>query len=223
MESDGMKTTLRSLFFVLLAVGGMALLAGYARGTDETLPPEVKALIGINLPPVRVEGKDIKMDPRLKPLPSDYVRIQPASIPGWKYRGGGLLTKSPQSEHRMGLEELYRGDLSIFVIDQIDENDKSKTILDAQVLPQKLLLYYVKNGEVVEKKQGRLYEISEMCEREDAEIIVGLMRPEAGKEDCQHKTTQVIRAWKIDSGSGRVTAISTHGVACLVPAGNTCH
>ena len=218
-----MKTTLRSLFFVLLAVGGMALLAGYARGTDETLPPEVKALIGINLPPVRVEGKDIKMDPRLKPLPSDYVRIQPASIPGWKYKGGWLLNKSPQSKQRMGVEELYRGDLSIFVIDLIDENDKSKTILDAQVLPQNLLLYYVKNCEVVKRNKRGLYELNAMCERADSEITVGLMRPEAGKEDCQHKTTQVKRAWKIDPVTGRIIVIPTNGVTCLVPAGDWCN
>jgi hypothetical protein len=44
MEDDGMKTTLRSFIFVLLAVaGGMSMMAGNAQAEVETLPPGVKA------------------------------------------------------------------------------------------------------------------------------------------------------------------------------------
>ena len=213
---------MRNIFLVFLAAGGIALLAGNALSADDALPPEVKELIGMKLPPVRVEGKDIKRDPRLKPLPPDYVQIQPASIPGWKYKGGWLLDKPPIPKKHMGVEELYRGNLSIFVIDLIDESDKSKIILDAQVLPQNLLLYYVKNGEVARKSKRDLYELDAMCQRDVSEVIVGLMRPELGKENCQHKTTQVIRAWKIDSETGHIMAIPPDGVTCLVPAADWC-
>lgn len=220
-----MKATLRGFIFILFTVaGGMVLLAGMAQGADDAMPPEVKALIGMKLPPVRVEGKDIKRDPRLKPLPQDYVQIQPASIPGWKPNGGWLLDKLSESKQNVGVEKLYRDDLLIFVVDLIDGNDKNKIILDAQVLPQKLLRYYVKNGAIEEKKKTRgLYEFNAMCERDASEIIVGLMRPEAGKEDCQHKTTQVSRAWKIDSRTGHITTIPANGVTCLVPAEDWCN
>jgi hypothetical protein len=213
-EKNCMKKIIINLTLVLFALGAMALQMSKAQGSDEVLPPEVKELIGINLPPVRVAGKDLKLDPRVEPL------LQPADIPGWKYRGGWLVTQTPTKS--MDVEEVYRGNLSIFVVDQIDENDHSKLILDAHELPQNLLWYYVKNGKAVEKKKRGLYEFNAMCKRNNSEVIVALMRPEAGEENCQHETTQVIRAWKIDSETGHITEIAPQGVSCLVPAGDAC-
>jgi hypothetical protein len=201
----------------MISLGWLLLISANLQAADDVLPPEVKSLIGMKLPPVRVEGKDIKRDPRLEPLPSDYVLLQPASIPQWKYKGGWLL---PQTN--MGIEELYLGDLSIFVVDTINKNNKIKTILDAHVLPQNLLFYYIKDGKVVKKNKTGLYELNAMCEREASEVIVGLMRPEVGNENCQHKTTQVIRAWKIDPNTGSIMLIPSHGVTCLVPAADWC-
>ena len=194
IQSDVLSRIRRGLL-VLAVAGGMTVMAGSAYCEGDVLPPEVRAMVGMRIP-AKAPGRQ-------------------GSVPGWLRMGSYALDAAKRPLQSLGVEELYRDDVSIFVIDLLDEKDWSRTILDAQVMPQKLLWYYVKNGKFVEKKNKQLYSFSSMCKRADSETIVGLMRPESGKEDCTHHSKQVIRAWIIDQQSGRITGIPTQGVSCF--------
>lgn len=190
-----MKAKFRSLIFVLLAAG-IALLTGNAQAADEALPPEVKALIGMKIP-AKAPGRT-------------------GDIPEWKTIVGGVLGSKPNDIQEMGLEELYRDGISIFVIDLMDKRDRSRTVLDARLLPRQLLSYEIKNGKIVMKRNSsQLYSLVMGCERNRSEeTIVGLMRPEPGKGNCTHNSKQVKRAWLIDPQTGRITDISPQDVSC---------
>lgn len=190
-----MKTTMRGLALVVLAVaGGIALLAGNAQGADDAMPPEVQALIGMEIP--------------------DTESGMNGAVPEWKMKGGSLLENFLYPEQPLLIEELYQNKLSVFVIERLDRKKKSRTILDVAVLPRHMLNYNVKNGEIVWKKSLQVYRFERGCERERYETVVGVMRPERGKEDCTHKSKQVKRAWKIDHQTGRITEIPSYGVSC---------
>lgn len=186
---------IRRCLLVFAVAGGMSLLAVNAQGAGDTLPPEVEVLIGMRIP-AKAPGRG-------------------GNVPGWGRMGSYALDAVILPQQSLGVEELYRDDVSIFAIILLDEKDWSRTILDAQVIPQKLLWYYVKNGKFVEKKNRRLHSFSSMCKRADSETIVGLMRPEPGKENCTHNSKQVIRAWKIEQQTGRITGIPTQDVSCF--------
>jgi len=166
--------------------------ASYARDKN---PTEVEALIGMRIP-AKAPGRQ-------------------GSVPGWWMMGSYALDAAKRPQQSLGVEELYRDDVSIFVIDLLDEKDLSRTILDAQVIPRNLLWYNAKNGKFAQKNNRRLYRFNSMCKRADFETIVGLMRPESGKEDCTHHSKQVIRAWRIDQQTGHIVDTSTQGVSCF--------
>jgi hypothetical protein len=162
-------------------------------------PPEVDALIGIRLKWFHILGSGKNEE-----------------IPGWSVKRGTDLSISPQPKQSIGVEEIYQGNGSFaFVVDLFDSANRLRTILDAQVLPRQLLGYTVKKGKIVWKKNThQMYHFEPMCERLIHETVVGLMRPETGKEDCTHKSKQILRAWKINEQSGQITEISPQGVSC---------
>lgn len=162
-------------------------------GVSEVLPPEVKALIGMRIPSEK-QG--------------EFGRIQ-----GWKRKGSIILNIFPKQRQTMGVDELYRDDMSIFAIVLTDETGWSMTVLDVRVLPRHLLNYNVKNGEIVWKKSARAYRFENTCYL-PKETVVAIARPEKGKEDCTHTTRQIKRAWKIDRETDRISEIPTQGVSC---------
>ncbi len=174
---------------IFVAASGAALLAGNAEGVEESLPSEVRALVGMKIPDMEPSGK--------------------GGIPGWHSKRGTLLGKQ-----RVGVEELYRGSTFIFLVSGLDETGKNRTVLGVQVLPLNLLSYYEKDGELMFTRHSKKYQFESLCYRQKGEIVVGLMRPERGSEDCRHTTKQIKRAWSIDEQSGRISEISTQGVSC---------
>ncbi|MDO8262212.1 MAG: hypothetical protein Q7T21_03195 [Gallionella sp.] len=194
IQSDVLSRIRRGLL-VLAVAGGMTVMAGSAYCEGDVLPPEVRAMVGMRIP-AKAPGKG-------------------GDVPGWGRMGSYALDAATLPQQSLGVEELYRDNVSIFAIILLDEKDWSRTILDAQVIPQKLLWYYVKNGKFVEKKNRRLYSFNSMCKRADSETIVGLMRPESGKENCTHHSKQVMHAWKIGQQTGRITDIPAQGVSCF--------
>jgi len=189
-----MKTTMRGLMFVVLAVvGTMAVLVGNAQGKETSLPPEVKKLIGMKM---------------------TFDNNRGSRVPGWERVGSYSLI--PGNEV-LGVDELYRESESIFAVIFFNKNDHSKTILDARVLPQDSLSYFVRGGQVVPRKSSRVLYFRNICKRADTEIVVGLMRPEPEmqQDNCTHWSKQVKRAWSIDEQTGRISEISTEGVSCF--------
>lgn len=190
-----MKITIRGRIFALLLISSaMPVLASHAQGTNEPLPPEVKMLIGIHI-------KSNKQ--------GEFGRVE-----NWKTRRWTTLNIFPKPNLSMGVEELYRDNTSIFVVELMNKADWSMTLLDVRVLPRHMLNYDVKNGTIVWSKNSRAYRFESMCYRKPKETIVAIMRPERGKEDCTHTTRQVKRAWKIDQETGHISEISAHGVSC---------
>ncbi len=196
-----MKATMRSLIFVVLAVaGGMALLAGNAQGAEDAMPPEVKALIGMRIP--------------------DTETGRNGEIPNWTMNGGEVFRISTDGASGSMISGYFQNNLSIFVVEERNNKEKYRTILDAQLLPIEFLTYYLKNGKAVTKKQWwKFYVPTVLCYRERGETIVGLMRPERGKYDCSHKTKQIKRAWKINQETGHIAETSPQEVSCSYMGG----
>lgn len=214
-----MKTTLRSFVFILLAVaGGMTPLLANAQGTDDAMPPEVKALIGMKLSPVRVEGRDIKRAPWTKPLPPDYVKMVPPSIPNFVDVASAVIpvtnVLSARSDCALGY---YLGDANgkwpVFLID-CTYPDMSVEILDVQMLSENLIEWKYIGGK--RKFLEDRFQFSDSCETRvgDSRIIFGLVKPEKGKLDVSHDSIRVKQAWQIDEQSGRIAPISTKELQC---------
>jgi hypothetical protein len=200
---------------VFAVAGGMSLLVVSAQGADDKLPPEVRVLIGMKLPAVRIEGTDIKRAPWAKPLSSDYVRMSPARVPGFIYAGGALVYENDKSINWLAYSEvLADGKWPVFIIERIYE-DKSTEILDAQMLPAKLLEWPYVDKQLKHYLEDR-FRFSESCRTgsEDNRIIFGLVKPERDKFDCGHFSRRVKIAWLIDPQTGRIKPISTQGLQC---------
>jgi len=182
-------------FLIAFAVVGMSQIATAdvvskikARThTEQQLPADIKALIGLKIPDMESGGK--------------------GGIPSWSLKGGSLVGKQ-----QFGVEQWYRGGEFIFLVRRLD--DAGRIVLDARVLPRHLLAYHEKNGDLVFEQRSSKYSFESMCYRLKDELVVGLMRPERGKEDCTHTTKRLKRAWKIDAQNGRISDIPTQGVSC---------
>jgi len=198
-----MKTILRGLCFVLLTVGGMAFQSGRALAVEEPLPPEVKALIGMEVP-AKAPGR-------------------PGDVPGWISLWGSLIMGSETTDgDEFGFEIDQKANITILIVERLHKFNK--TILDARVIPGNLLPYYTekKNGHTVwkEKDRAKFFDINEGCSRsnrEANEIIIGMWRYKPGHL-CKAAFSQVKKAWLLDRNNGHLTEISTEGVSCRDPA-----
>lgn len=151
-------------------------------------PPEVEALIG-------------------KPITKN-------GLPGWQHHISVLLNLFPQSGEALGLDDIERNGVEVFLVEKIPQKDGSAIVIDAQVLP--------KQATTGSKKNSRPYQFETACESPNEERVVGLMLPERGKEDCGHISKKVLRAWKIDTQTGRITEISPEGITCQWPHTDDC-
>ena len=188
-----MKTILRSFTFVVLAVaGGMVMLAGNAQGVDEVTPPEVKALIGMKIPP-KAQGRR-------------------GEVSGWVNLWGSGIVNS------IFFEVWQRENITILAIGS--SIDQSTSILDARVIQGDLLWYYTKDGKTKWKKnEMQWYRITETCWRDNAEqkeIIIGMWRYEPNSK-CTDTSTLVKKAWILNPENGRLTDIPTQDVSCREP------
>jgi hypothetical protein len=193
-----MKTTLRDVFFVLLAVsGGMAMLAGNAQAAEEPLPPEVKALIGMKVSPV-VAGRT------------------PGVIPNFIKSNGSGGGRGADIYYEFGV---VASKWPVLLVERVYE-DRAIEILNIQMLPSSLLDWRFVRGEFIEVK-GRFH-LSPYCKanEEDKRIIVGLMTPVVAQSGCIHLRSKLVkRAWQIDEQDGQVTAISPQSLQCVYDEG----
>ncbi len=123
---------------------------------------------------------------------------------------------------RYGLEEGFIGKESGFVVDRI-EPDLTYIILDGRTVPQELMSYAIVDGKgVFSEKRIQKHRITP-CELEKTgEPVIGLMRPEVGKEGCEHWSRQVKEAWRLNAQSEKLEDISPKGVRCYYGAESGC-
>lgn len=160
---------------------------GYTRDKN---PPEVDALIGMRIPPI-VPGK------------------KSGHIPGWASIGGASFNDW------VGVSQVYSKYGSAIAVIRRDK-DQSRLILDVKMLPPNILTYDLVNNKTrLRKEWHRYYAIGGHCERQDGEYIIGLMRPEPGKHDCNHESRQVIKAWQVNIHDGQMKEIQPIGVRCF--------
>lgn len=177
--------------------------------TRDKNPPEVDALIGIRISPVVVNVDILERGEsgghRLRPT----LRKQLGPIPGWDAIGGASL-----NDDWVSVPQIYSAHHSAIAVVRRDK-DLDRLILDAQVLPSKLLTYELINKTTrLRKHWHRYYSVGSYCARSDGEVVVGLMRPETGKHNCIHYSHQVIKAWQVNLKDGQLKEISPTGVVC---------
>jgi hypothetical protein len=177
-----------------IVFGILLLLLINAQAAENTLPPEIKALIGLKFKP-EAPGK-------------------PLVVPGWQYLyGGAMITNS------IAFIELQREEIAVLAIESIDSPDE-RTILDAKVIQGEFLQSFLKDGKMEWKENPDLFfKISPDCWRKNSnkeEKIVGMWRYKKGHL-CDAKFSEVKKAWKLDTESGHLTDIPTKGVSCRGP------
>lgn len=201
------------MFGVLFALilGGFSGHANAADPRDKN-PPEVKALIGLR-------------------IAFDNPAISRNKIPGFHEVGGSVLADiaNDSMPYALVLDEGFVNNRPTFLISKSMGHATSIEVLDAQVIPPELYEFRLnlkkKGSPPVDYLPGR-YSLSEGCSyniaANDERIIIGLVKPEIGKEDCAHYSRRVGRAWRIDRKTGRIEAISTKGLQCYCVAEGNC-
>jgi hypothetical protein len=186
-EAGGMK----KIILVLVLLFALPL-AGHAENKGES---KLMALVGMRIPPVVPYKKQGKI-PRLNVL-------------------RGFLLISNDSTLDPGIVFGYIGNEGGFVLDH-REKDLTRTVLDARVLPLDLLRFDLKGGKHVWRKDDMKKYSVFSCEKTGIkEAIIGLMRPEQGKEGCQHDSRQVKMAWRVNEKTRKLEEISPKGIVCF--------
>lgn len=202
-------TMVARIFTFFLALFVM-VLPGHSNAADprDKNPPEVKALIGMK-------------------ISSNNPAIPHGDIPGF-HEVGGTVMEELADRSALVLEEGFANTTPAFLIGKTTEGATSIEVLDAQAMPPKLYEYRLnlkkKSRPPVDWLSGR-YMLAQWCSYNDAtsdQIIIGLVKPEVGKEDCGHDSRLVGRAWKIDRKTGQIEAVSTRGLRCYYLTAGSC-
>jgi len=165
--------------------------------TDYKIKSDLMALVGMKIPPAIPYKKQGK-------------------IPGWFSQGSIYIGSSTIKVYG---ENGYIGNEGGLVLIYLD-NDKTRTIVDARVLPLDLLRFNIKDGKRIWHKDAKERFSVESCKKPGSEdAIIGLMRPEHGKEGCLHYSKQVKMAWRVNGSTGKLEEISPKGLSCFFPNG----
>lgn len=187
-----------------IAVGTASV--GKAQCGNDSLPSEVKALIGMKLPP-KVAG------------------MKQAEIPGFIEVNGAVLADSGEKNISVLAysEGVLDGEWAVFFVERIYNPDRTKEVLDARILPANLLDWRLVNGKPMENN-GQ-YRLSGRCHAngEDTRVILGLIKPERGKEDCGHFSRRIKQAWEMDLKSSCLVPIAIQGLKCEYITMNDCY
>ncbi len=184
---------------LLLASGTVALGADNAPIQDEPLPPEVKALIGMKIPPV-IKDREPGRTPK-------FIRFSEGML------NRQIGNETPKAE--LGYEEGIIGEKwPVFIVSAVHK-DLTIEILDIHLLPKNLINWRYINGEVKRLEKGIFYIFSVDClYREGNErIIFGLEDPKVERDGM---STRIIRAWEVDQQNGHIKSISTRNITCAI-------
>ena len=177
----------------------LVIVTGNTLAADDALPPEVQNLIGMKIPP-KVVGKS------------------GAPIPNFIRFSGGMLNKQIGNEAPRA-ELIYEEGLvaekwPVFVV-YASHADKTRDILDAQLLPKKLINWRYVNGKIDRLKNSDRLIFSIDCQyaNGDGRIIFGLEDPAAERDGM---STRIERAWEVDPQNGHINSISTQNISCAI-------
>jgi hypothetical protein len=183
---------------ISLALFGCLILVTSALAADDSIPAELRVLIGT----------------KLSPHVSEKGQIGRADIPNFisKNATGGSLSF---------LEGVFSEKWPAFVVTR-DNKDMSVEILDIQMIPSKLLDWKFVAGKF-KNIEGR-FSLSNPCRasEDDDRWIVGLIKPEKGKADCGHNSKRIKQTWLIDQQTGHITPIASKGLQCYYMAIGSC-
>lgn len=195
-----MNTMMKGLIALLLLIAsGSVVLAGDAPIPDEPLPPEVKKLIGMKIPPKNI-GKSGA------PIPN-FIRFGEGNL------NRQIGDETPRAE--LGYEEgLFDEKWPVFIVSS-SHDDRTLEILDVRLLPKKLINWRYANGKITRLEVGNFLIFSPYCQYEKNvdRIIFGLEDP---KFEHDNYSIRIERAWEIDPQTGRIKSISTQGVTCAI-------
>lgn len=166
----------------------LSLLSVNAQAEEEALPPEVKSLVGMKIPP-KSPGRT-------------------GDIPGWTELWGAGIVNS------IYYAELQKGNITILAVESIV--NQSTTVLDVRVIPGNLLNRYMKDGiRALKKNDMQMYRVTAECWKElgKNEIIVSLWKHEPGSS-CTDSSTLVKKAWLLNPENGRLTDLTPNDVSC---------
>lgn len=198
-EGGSMKTTMKIFMYILFAIAGeMTFLVGNAQCGDDVMPPDVRALTGMILPP-------------------EIVGRKPARVPNFIYVSSADI---PKGGHGLGYYEgLANGKWPVILIVRTYQ-DMTIEILDAQMLPENLIDWEFANGK--RKFVVNRYQFSDGCETgvDDERIIFGLVKPEMSKSNDSHFSSRIKQTWQVDEQNGRISPISTKGLHCYYFVGD---
>lgn len=170
-----------------------------AQDTEGPMPPEVKALIGMKIPP-KISGKS------------------GAPIPKFITFGGGMLNRkigNETSRKELIFEEgIVNEKWPVFIV-YASHADKTREILDARLLPKELINWRYANGKIKRLEEGSPLIFSTDClyKKGDGRIIFGLENP---KFEHEGMSIRIERAWEINPQSGHIESISTEGITCAI-------
>lgn len=175
-----------------------------ARVWAEIEPPEIKALVGMKIPPA-IEGK------------------ASGSIPNFVLKASGGVGGELDDGSNFTIEEgLYANKWHVLITSRFFEWNWGEEILAVLVLPEKLRDWEYRNG-VFEPRQEGL-PLSHRCRasEEDKRVIVGFYEQRMGKDCAYAKSGKVKRAWMFDVHKRAFLPISTKGLWCEDPVDEEC-
>ena len=88
-------------------------------------------------------------------------------------------------------------------------------ILDAQLLPKKLINWRYANGKIewLEHSDRLIFSTDCLYSKGDGRIIFGLEDP---KFEHEGMSTKIEQAWEVDPQNGHIKSIQTQGVTCAI-------
>lgn len=199
---------------VMLITFCMLIVSANSWSREAAPPQDVQALIGKKIP-AAIKGKASGSIP-------DFLVLSSTGI--------NVIVNGRNIELRTGVTA-GGSQVSLVIAKDADFNTE---ILDALLLPPDLIDWYVagdknasrKPQEIFKWRKGR-FTLSEDVgcrkDKKDTRFIVGLVKPEKGKETCSHYSRRVRNAWLLNTKSGRFEAISTQNLSCLYLVEDDCN
>lgn len=214
---------------VMLAFGGLTLAAdsqttrnidGYHQAgsfTRSVLPPDLQALVGLTIPPRKVQ---VNVRDKTTGAISLREKLAPGKIPGLTNVGSGGLHGG------LGLNEGFINSMPVLILDRQGPN-QSRIIVDVVPLPPEIYWLRIVDGRIVQDLSK--YSLTTVCKfkqlsKENSKYgdMIALRKPNKGKESCEHYTDQVRHAWGVVTESGRIEEIQPQSVVCLYESPNIC-
>lgn len=150
-------------------------------------------------------------------IPPAVPGMKRGKLLGWISSGGIGLSPNDPALLFLDVDEGFIGNEGGVILVSVDE-DRTSTVLDARELPLGLLRYELKDGKRISRKDAfKQYSIQRCDKTGTTDLIVGLMRPEPGKEGCLHNSRIVKMAWRVNAKARHLEDISPDGVVCFFP------